>query len=486
MSDERLFMGHAHAHTPSGTDGGTGSRLQVDRTTRAALIAVVVLTALVTLGGLLWLWPRGPLPHNAAVGTVTQDSIAATVVGVSRRTCPGTSDDRLADGSVAPTVRCATVRARLDDGTNAGRTVTVEVTGPTVDEGLAPGVRAVVARFPDATAGGGDVYAWVDFDRGQSMWVLVVVFVLVVVAVARLRGLAALVGVGVGFAMVLVFLLPALRRGENPVAVTLVGSVAVMLVVLYASHGISAKTTSALIGTVTALATTAGLAAWAASAAHLNGQTGEDALSLSQLVGAQTVSAAVVSGMVLAGLGVLNDVTVTQASAVWELKTVAPHLGVAGLAGRAMRIGRDHLASTVYTLAFVYAGVALPVLLLIQVYDRPFTEVITSAPIAQDVVGALVAGIGIALAVPFTTAIAALVAARARPAAAEHWASASVPVHATEPEEAAVPKAPTGQPEESFEQGLLFRRRRPGVDRPRPSEDDQLEVDATDWSSWPT
>ena len=320
------------------------------------------------------------------------------------------------------------------------------------------------------------------------MWVLVVIFVLVVAAVARLRGLAALVGVGAGFAMILVFLLPALRRGENPIAVTLVGSVAVMLVVLYASHGVSAKTTSALVGTVTALATTAGLAAWVASAAHLDGQTGEDALSLSQLVGARTVSAAVVSGMVLASLGVLNDVTITQASAVWELKTVAPHLGPASVAARAMRIGRDHLASTVYTLAFVYAGVALPVLLLIQVYDRPFTEVITSAPIAQEVVGALVGGIGIALAVPFTTAMAALVAARARPAAAP--ASAAGGGHRATGEDVPARTAPEMLPEESFEEsfdeGLLFRRRRPAVERPRPFEGDQLEVDATDWSSWPT
>jgi uncharacterized membrane protein len=204
------------------------------------------------------------------------------------------------------------------------------------------------------------------------------------------------------------------------VAVTLVGCVGVMLVVLYASHGVSAKTTTALLGTVIALGASAGLASWAASAAHLDGQTGEDAQALSQLAGVGTVSAAVVSGMVLAGLGILNDVTVTQASAVWELKAAAPQLGPRALFARGMRIGRDHLSSTVYTIAFAYAGVSLPVLLLIQVYDRPLTEVVTSAPIAQEVVGVLVGGIGLALAIPLTTVIAALVAARAAPAQDGH------------------------------------------------------------------
>jgi uncharacterized membrane protein len=198
--------------------------------------------------------------------------------------------------------------------------------------------------------------------------------------------------------------------------VTLVGSVAVMLVVLYASHGVSAKTTTALFGTVIALAVSGLLARWASSSAHLDGQTGEDAMALTQLAGAGTVRAVVVSGMLLAGLGVLNDVTVTQASAVWELKAAAPHLGVRALFSRGMRIGRDHLSSTVYTIAFAYAGVSLPVLLLIQVYERPLAEVVTSAPIAQEVVGVLVGGIGLALAIPLTTLVAALVAASSRPA----------------------------------------------------------------------
>jgi uncharacterized membrane protein len=482
-------MGTGHGHSE------TGSNLRVDPGTRYALIGLVALIGLATLAAAVALWPRGAVSRTAAVQAVQQDTVSATVVGVQRRTCAGTSDDRLADGSVPATVTCAAVKVRLGAGPDAGKVVAVDVAGPVVDEGLAPGVSAVVARYPgdkgDIGAAGdaGDdalspaasaapVYAWVDFDRGQPMWLLAAVFVLVVLGIARFRGLAALAGVGAGFAMILVFLLPALRRGENPAAVTLVGTVAVMLVVLYASHGISAKTTTALFGTVGALGLTAGAAVWAASAAHLDGQTGEDALSLSQLVGAGTISAAVISGLVLAGLGVLNDVTVTQASAVWELRAAAPHLPARALVTRGMRIGRDHLASTVYTIAFVYAGVSLPVLLLIQVYDRPFTEVITSAPIAQDVVGVLVGGIGLALAIPLTTLVAALVASRG---------TLVVPSSSAPPVPVPAPEAGE-QAGEQFEEGLLVRRRRRRNEWPdhsrldRPAVDDHLE--ATDWSSW--
>ena len=472
-------MGHSHSHARAEGHAGVPT-LRVPAGTRRVLIGVVALLAVLTAAAAVWLWPKGPAPHTATIPAVQQDTLTATVVSVNHSTCAGTTDDRLVDGSVAPTVACAAVKVRLTDGPSPGKVVTVQVTGPAVTENLAPGVKAVVARFPDValppgssgsdganTASGAsgagtaeDVYAWVDFDRATPMWLLLAVFVVVVVAVARLRGLAALAGVGAGFAMILLFLLPALRHGENPVAVTLVGSIAIMIVVLYASHGVSAKTTCALFGTVIALAASAGLATWAASAAHLDGQTGEDALSLTQLVGAGTISAAVISGMLLAGLGVLNDVTVTQASAVWELKAAASDLDARALFARGMRIGRDHLASTVYTVAFAYAGVSLTVLLLIQVYDRPITEVLTSAPIAQDVVGLMVGAIGLTLAIPLTTAVAALVAAKAT-ATAPVETRASEPAHApvSGPGSSHRPVAVGGESdgEEIFEEGVLFR-----------------------------
>ena len=74
----------------------------------------------------------------------------------------------------------------------------------------------------------------------------------------------------------------------------------------------------------------------------------------------------------VAGLGVLNDVTITQASAIWQLNEVSPELTWRELYRRGMSVGRDHIASTVYTIVFAYAGAALPLLLLFELYSRPF------------------------------------------------------------------------------------------------------------------
>jgi len=113
----------------------------------------------------------------------------------------------------------------------------------------------------------------------------------------------------------------------------------------------------------------------------------------------------VLCGIIVAGLGVLNDVTITQASAVWELHQISPEMPARTLFASAMRIGRDHIASTVYTIVFAYAGASLPLLLLFEIYQRPALDIVTSGVIAEEVVRTLVGAIGLILAVPVTTAI---------------------------------------------------------------------------------
>jgi hypothetical protein len=111
------------------------------------------------------------------------------------------------------------------------------------------------------------------------------------------------------------------------------------------------------------------------------------------------------AGVIVASLGILNDVTVTQASAVWELRDVSPDATPGRLFRGAMRIGRDHIASTVYTIVFAYAGAALPVLLLIDLSQRPLGAIVTGEAIGEELVRTLVGAMGLVLSVPLTTAV---------------------------------------------------------------------------------
>jgi uncharacterized membrane protein len=332
------------------------------------------------------------------------------VVSVKVGRCSGLPDDRLPDGRIPASVACGVLGVHLSSDApvgESGRVVSVQVGGQQIQAGLSVGDRVEVTRVFEA--GQKVTYAWADYSRANPLLLLTAVFIGLVLLVARLRGLAALVGLGLGGLAVLFFMLPALQRGEDPALVGLVGSVTIMAVILYMAHGVSFKTSSAFLGTVAGLVVTAGLAHWSSRGAHMDGLTGPDRQLLTQITGPQTVASVVVCGFVLAGLGVLNDVTVTQASSVWELRAAAPAMRGRQLFVSGMRIGRDHLASTVYTIAFAYAGAALPSILLVTFYDLPLGQLLTTGDIAEEVVRS----IGLILAIPLTTAVAAAVAATA-------------------------------------------------------------------------
>ncbi|GIG41366.1 YibE/F family protein [Cellulomonas phragmiteti] len=380
---------HTHAH------GAVALPRASARRARALLAAVLVPTALLTALGAWWLWPDADArPPQFATDGPGVTYVRAEVVEVH----PGPAD---ADQ--------ATVR--LPDGEQVGLHVPAEYV-PELDPGdVVRAARLEVAAIafdptadPDAMT---TQHVFVDFVRGPPMALLTAVFVLLVVLVARWRGLAALVGMAVGLGVVGAFTLPALLQGRPAVPVALVTSVVIMFAVLYLAHGVSVRTSTALAGTLVGLVATAGIAAWAGGAAHLTGLSGEYALDLMSVAPDVRLRSVLVCGMVLAGLGVLNDVTITQASAVWELHAASPGRSWRSLFSQGMRIGRDHIASTVYTIVFAYVGAALPLVLLVSLSDRDLLGLLTSGEIAEEVVRTLVGSIGLVLAIPVTTALAA-------------------------------------------------------------------------------
>jgi uncharacterized membrane protein len=181
-----------------------------------------------------------------------------------------------------------------------------------------------------------------------------------------------------------------------------------MYVVLYTTHGFSVRTSAALAGTLAGMVITATIGWWAVGSAHLTGVAGEGGQILTTLAGQISLQDLLVAAVIIAGLGVLNDVTITQASAVWELRAAAPTLPRARLFTSAMRIGRDHIASTIYTIVFAYAGTSVTLLLAVSLYDRTWLSLVGTEEIAEELVRAFTSSIGLVLAVPATTAIAVL------------------------------------------------------------------------------
>jgi uncharacterized membrane protein len=373
---------------PEGSAHGHGEvRVRAGARVRAVLALCLLPAVVLTVIGLVALWPsaqdRVERVPTAAAGA---SFVRADVVRVLPDS--GLLEVDVA-GSAAPGPQMAYAPPEVfASGVAAGdpvRLLSIEGSGATVD------------------------FVWVDHVRDVPIALLAVAYAVLVVLVARWKGFAAMAGLVLSFAVIAGFTLPALLAGKPALPVALVTASLALFVTLYLAHGLNARTTTALLGTLLGLALTATLASWATGAAFLTGLSGEEGMVLQDIAGTLDLRGVVLCGIVLAGLGVLNDVTITQASAVWELRALAPHLSAVELFRRGMRIGRDHIASTVYTIAFAYVGAALPLMLLISLYDQPLGQTLTAGEIAEEVVRTLVGSIGLVAAIPLTTAIAALV-----------------------------------------------------------------------------
>lgn len=392
---------------------------------RASLISLVarvgvVLVAAVMGGAAIWgmvrLWPKGDAQVTSPTAFTASGAVLmhASVISLTEP-CPAAAPDQTASTEGSPT--CGQLKARLNDG----NVVTVPITTDVSRSGLTTGDTVRLLRVPvnyDAQTGaqeqtGGQnaqvdsPYSYVGIDRPAPLVFLVVIFVVIALVVARWRGLAALVSLGVGGAVLLEYVAPALLRGESPVLVGLTATGVAMIVVLYLTHGVSVRTSAALVGTGFGLVLTAATGVLASNAARLTGVGDDDGSTLQSLAGAVRLHDLVACGVLIAAFGVLNDVTISQTSAVWELREASPQSSRLALFQAAMRIGRDHLASTIYTIAFAYAGTAIPVLLLISL-SGSFDTLFLSEDITAEVVRTLASGIGLMLAIPATTAIAVL------------------------------------------------------------------------------
>ena len=371
--------------------------------TRRLFTYLVAAIAAGTVGGLVALWPGdvdAPVSEGLAADTQT-----AEVESVTYETCPPPQ-----------TGQCGEARVSLDSGPDEGQEAVLPIGGVAAEPGLDPGDRIRVAQ--SETPGAMQAYTLVDFERRAPILWLTLAFAALVILFGRLRGALSLLGLAISLAVILVFMVPAILDGGSALAVAIVGSLAVMLATISLAHGWGPKSLAAMLGTAASLALVAVLALVFTNLAHLTGLSSEEATILLQGGADISLEGLLLAGIVIAALGVLDDVTVSQSSTVFALRAADPELGFRDLYGRALRVGRDHVSATVNTLVLAYAGASLPVLLIFSSGELGLLDAVNTELIAKEVVGTLVGSIGLIAAVPVTTALAALLARdlpRARP-----------------------------------------------------------------------
>ncbi|KIA64036.1 MULTISPECIES: YibE/F family protein [Nocardia] len=400
---------HHHHHDHSGP-------IAIGDTAARVVIGLLTVIGIVVLAGAFLLWPSKqhidiPLPMQNAGGGAVQTE-AGTVVLQDIGPCGSASIGKVfvekPDAPRNNAYTCQRSLIEIESGPHKGNRTLLEIAPGPGQPDLHAGDKLRLVRQTDPS--GTPMYSFEDYARGLPLTLIVVAFVVVIVAVARWRGLRALLGLVFAFAVLVLFMLPALLDGKPAIPVALVAGALILYAVLYLAHGVNLRTSSALLGTLTSMIVAAVLSWVAIKMTNLTGLSEEQNTNVATYIEHVSITGLLLAGFIIGSLGVLNDVTITQASAAFELAAIDKGASRREVFTAAMRVGRDHIASTVYTLVLAYAGGALPLLLLFSVAGRSIRDVLTGDAVAIEIARSSVGGIALALSVPLTTAIAVMLA----------------------------------------------------------------------------
>ncbi|MEP6297960.1 MAG: YibE/F family protein, partial [Ilumatobacter sp.] len=361
-------------------------------TIRRAMWASVAVCAVLVLIGLVALWPGSSDGGVDPLG-LEGDPVRAQVTSAPVEPC-----------SYDPLLGCRMIEIVVSEGDLDGERISFE---QSIDSPIRDG-DSILVDVVENGDGSTQVFFY-DFERSTPLLLLTLLFVAAIVVLGRWRGVGALAGLAASLFVIVAFVLPAILAGSNAVAVALVAAGVIAFIALFLAHGFNLATAAALLSSIASLAITALLAWVFVRFSDLTGLADESTGFLGALGTDINPQGLLLAGVVIGSLGVLDDVTVTQVSAVWELKRARPDADMRDLYGRAVRIGRDHISSTVNTLFLAYAGAALPLLLLFSEAGQSVSSVATREVVAVEIVRALVGSIGLVASVPISTALAAAI-----------------------------------------------------------------------------
>jgi uncharacterized membrane protein len=318
----------------------------------------------------------------------------------------GTVD--LGGGSTQPYQR---LLLRVESGSLAGQEIVVEegtVNIISQERLFHPGDRVYVQR---AVGPNGDRFYISDFVRTTPLFLMAMLFLGLVVLVGRSRGVRSLSGTLFSLIIIFFYILPQIIAGWDPVLVSVTGSIALLAISTYLTYGWNPKAHAAVIGMMLSLVLTGTLAWLFVGWTRLTGLSVEEGAYLVMELGQGiNLRGLVLGGIIIGTLGVLDDICVGQASAVFELINANRELSWRELFRSSLNIGRDHIAAMVNTLMLAYVGASMPLMLVFTIYQEPIWQRINREPIAEEIVRTLVGSMGLVLAVPITGLIASLMA----------------------------------------------------------------------------
>lgn len=340
-----------------------------------------------------------------------KETYKAEILSVEEMVCDEALGGDLASDVSDPATDCLLVKARLLEGEKKGEIVDFDIDTKTdilVNEwDLKAGKKVVVTEFIYGDQSNMQI---TDVYRASSIYWFLGIYVLLVLVVGRMQGLGSLVGLGLSILVLIKVIIPMTLAGWDPISISVLGGLAVLLPSIYFSHGFNYKTTIALFGTILGLMFT-GILAWISiDAVELTGFGSEGTLFLNNGgEGALNMSSILLASMIIGGIGLIDDVTVGQVAVIKEIYSENKDIDVKKLYQKAMNVGKDHIASMVNTLFLAYAASSLPLLMILVKNNEQMMDIMNIEVFAEEIIRTLVASSGLVLTVPITTLLASYI-----------------------------------------------------------------------------
>lgn len=405
-------MGHRHAHAKPGETFDAWVDKRRERRVHNFVLFFLIPVTILGIFNIFRTWPDDVAKFDfSSLGYVQETQFySAEVRTFETFDCIANGATQLPDGTFSTSL-CANVSAELLDGPDKGKVVSFEANASIVQFGIKYGDEVSIASIP---AGSETIYVFNDFERTNGLLYLFFVVVVVLFVISGFAAIRALAGLIITFGLMATYLIPSLILGGNVLFVLATLLAAITAPVLYLVHGFNLKTSAAILGTLSGSVIAVICALIVTDKLSLTGLTDEEDLVLTAVAPDVRLSNLLIASIVVAGIGALNDVTVTQSSATWELAAAQRKPKWITLFTGGMRVGRDHIASSVYTIAFAYVGSALVTLMLLFAANPPFDRLVNDEIVAQELTLIMVGAIALALSTPITTAFAALFAKNIR------------------------------------------------------------------------
>ena len=300
---------------------------------------------------------------------------------------------------------------KISSGPDAGKTVKMSYDPMSLSSlRLNPGDQLIISKQNDAS--GKTVFSVNDRFRIPEVLGVVIAFLFLILLIAGKKGIGSIIGLGISLGIIFVYIVPSILGGTNPLLACMVGAIAILFTTTYIAHGFSRQTTIAMFSTFIALILTWALATIVTQITSLSGFGTEETydlhLGLKNLVDFQGL---LLGGIIIATLGALNDVTTTQAAAIFEIHRTDPKMNFDQLLKKGLSVGREHVVSLINTLVLAFVGTSLA-LFLIYFFNPTGVSLITilnSEIVSEEIIKTIAGTSGLLLAMPIVSILAAFI-----------------------------------------------------------------------------